>query len=110
VLDMIHGLIHACGRACGRHSPNPMKGAQVLGHTLPEIAAEKAGIFKRGAPALTVPQRPDAMQTLVVRGRARPALIPLAASVSLSGVGLTQRACRAQQLACCQEGLTSARA
>jgi len=72
VLDMIHGLIHACGRACGRHSPNPMKGAQVLGHTLPEIAAEKAGIFKRGAPALTVPQRPDAMQTLVVRGRARP--------------------------------------
>ena len=40
---------------------------QVLGHTLPEIAAEKAGIFKRGASAVTVPQRPDAMQTLMVR-------------------------------------------
>ena len=39
---------------------------QVLGHTLPEIAAEKAGIFKRGASAVTVPQRPDAMQTLMV--------------------------------------------
>lgn len=38
----------------------------MLGHTLPEIAAEKAGIFKRGAPAVTVPQRPDAMQTLMV--------------------------------------------
>lgn len=43
----------------------------MLGHTLPEIAAEKAGIFKRGTRALTVPQRPDAMQTLVVRARAR---------------------------------------
>ncbi len=42
----------------------------MLGHTLPEIAAEKAGIFKRGASALTVPQRPDAMQTLMVGGRA----------------------------------------
>lgn len=50
---------------------------QVLGHTLPEIAAEKAGIFKRGASAVTVPQRPDAMQTLMVRA---------AASMRLPGV------------------------
>ena len=37
----------------------------VLGHTLPEISREKAGIFKSGIPALTVPQREDAMETLV---------------------------------------------
>ncbi len=36
----------------------------VLGHTLPEISREKAGIFKEGAPALTVPQREDARATL----------------------------------------------
>lgn len=36
----------------------------VLGHTLPEISREKAGIFKKGAPALTVPQRADAQETL----------------------------------------------
>ena len=36
----------------------------VLGYTLPEIAREKAGIFKKGSPALTVGQRADAMQTL----------------------------------------------
>lgn len=37
----------------------------VLGHTLPEIAREKAGIFKPGCPAFTIPtQRQDAMQML----------------------------------------------
>jgi len=36
----------------------------VLGHTLPEISREKAGIFKTGTPALTVPQREDARKTL----------------------------------------------
>ena len=36
----------------------------VLGYTLPEIAREKAGIFKPGCPAFTVPQREDAMETL----------------------------------------------
>jgi dihydrofolate synthase / folylpolyglutamate synthase len=30
-----------------------------LGHTLPKIAAEKAGIFKPGVPALTVTQAPE---------------------------------------------------
>ena len=39
---------------------------EILGHTLPEIAAEKAGIFKAGAPAFTVPQPADAMQVLQV--------------------------------------------
>lgn len=37
----------------------------VLGSTLPEIAAHKAGIFKAGVPAFTVPQRADAMASLV---------------------------------------------
>lgn len=37
----------------------------VLGHTLPEIAREKAGIFKRGVPAFSCSQRDDAAQTLV---------------------------------------------
>lgn len=36
----------------------------ILGHTLPEIAREKAGIFKPGAPAFTVTQPPDAMAAL----------------------------------------------
>lgn len=36
----------------------------ILGHTLPEIAREKAGIFKPGVPAFTVPQPQDAMDAL----------------------------------------------
>ncbi|KAK9835139.1 hypothetical protein WJX81_000787 [Elliptochloris bilobata] len=51
---------------------------EVLGHTLPEIAAEKAGIFKRGASALTVRQRPDAMQTLVAKAAEAGAPLSLA--------------------------------
>jgi folylpolyglutamate synthase len=39
----------------------------LLGDTLPAIATQKAGIFKPGSRAFTVPQRPDAMETLVVR-------------------------------------------
>ena len=37
----------------------------ILGHTLPEIAFQKAGIFKASVPAFTVPQDPAALQTLV---------------------------------------------
>lgn len=40
---------------------------EILGHTLPEIAGEKAGILKKGAPAFTVQQPADAMQVLQVR-------------------------------------------
>ncbi len=36
----------------------------VLGTTIEEIAREKAGIFKTGVPAITVPQTPEAMATL----------------------------------------------
>lgn len=37
---------------------------EILGHTLAEIAAEKAGIFKSGVPAFTVPQPDEAMRIL----------------------------------------------
>lgn len=37
---------------------------ELLGHTLPEIAREKAGIFKPGRPAFTVNQRADAQEAL----------------------------------------------
>ncbi|RID47195.1 hypothetical protein BRARA_I03814 [Brassica rapa] len=37
---------------------------EILGHTLAEIAAEKAGIFKSGVPAFTVPQPDEAMRVL----------------------------------------------
>ena len=47
-------------------SPLGFDHMEILGHTLPEIAAEKAGIFKKGAPAFTVPQPADAMQVLQV--------------------------------------------
>lgn len=36
----------------------------LLGDTLPKIAREKAGIFKPGKPAFTVPQRDDAQEAL----------------------------------------------
>ena len=36
----------------------------ILGERLREIAGEKAGIFKPGVPAITVPQRADAMERL----------------------------------------------
>ncbi|ODQ82547.1 hypothetical protein BABINDRAFT_5497 [Babjeviella inositovora NRRL Y-12698] len=40
----------------------------MLGETLPEIAWNKGGIFKEGAPAFTVEQPEDAMQVLRARG------------------------------------------
>ncbi|WOL04685.1 folylpolyglutamate synthase [Canna indica] len=37
---------------------------EILGYTLREIAGEKAGIFKKGIPAYTVPQSEEAMHAL----------------------------------------------
>ncbi|KAL0383064.1 UNVERIFIED_CONTAM: Folylpolyglutamate synthase [Sesamum calycinum] len=37
---------------------------EILGNTLGQIAGEKAGIFKRGVPAFTVPQPEEAMNVL----------------------------------------------
>lgn len=36
---------------------------QILGDTLAKIAREKAGIFKPGVPALSVPQKPEVLET-----------------------------------------------
>ena len=42
---------------------------EVLGNTLAAIAGEKAGIFKAGVPAFTVPQLPEAAAVLELRAR-----------------------------------------
>ncbi|AQT70255.1 Folylpolyglutamate synthase [Anaerohalosphaera lusitana] len=39
----------------------------LLGNSLPEIAAEKAGIIKEGVPVVTVPQHADAMRVIKKR-------------------------------------------
>jgi dihydrofolate synthase/folylpolyglutamate synthase len=44
---------------------------QYLGHTLREIAAEKAGIIKPGVPLVTFSQKPEAMQVIAETARAR---------------------------------------
>jgi len=45
----------------------------ILGHTLAEIAYEKAGIIKPGVPVVTAPQRAEAMQVLEEVSREREA-------------------------------------
>jgi folylpolyglutamate synthase len=40
---------------------------QILGNTIEQIAWQKAGIFKKGVPAVTVPQVPEAMRVLIER-------------------------------------------
>jgi len=61
--DATNAVGGACVAACGITTLD-WDHTDVLGSTLPEIAAQKAGIFKRGVPAFTVPQRPDALETL----------------------------------------------
>ncbi len=46
-----------------------------LGETLAEIAAEKAGIFRRGAPAVVGPQTPEAMAVFEARAEAEGATL-----------------------------------
>ncbi len=38
-----------------------------MGNTIDQIAWQKAGIFKRNVPAVTVPQVPEAMRVLYER-------------------------------------------
>lgn len=38
-----------------------------MGNTIEKIAWQKAGIFKKGVPAVTVPQVPEAMRVLIER-------------------------------------------
>ncbi|XP_025113220.1 folylpolyglutamate synthase, mitochondrial-like [Pomacea canaliculata] len=54
--------------ACGISSLGLDHTAQ-LGHTLEEITWHKAGIFKKGAPAVTVPQEESAMQVILQRAQ-----------------------------------------
>ena len=51
-----------------------------LGHSLAEIAAEKAGILKPGVPAILAGQRPEALE--VLRGRAKELGCPLTETTS----------------------------
>eukprot|EP00250_Pteridium_aquilinum_P019733 c24552_g1_i1 orf=310-2130(-) len=58
----------------------------VLGSTLAEIATQKAGIFKAGVPAFSVPQQPEAMEALYKQ--ARGLSVPLAIAPALNSYGL----------------------
>lgn len=44
---------------------------KLLGDTIDKIAWQKAGIFKQGVPAITVPQLPEAMKVLHERAAER---------------------------------------
>ncbi|KAK9909332.1 hypothetical protein WJX75_000680 [Coccomyxa subellipsoidea] len=66
--------------ACGI-TPLGFDHMEVLGHTLPEIAGEKAGILKPGCPAFTVPQPTDAMA--VIEAKAKSVGAPLTVVPSL---------------------------
>lgn len=44
---------------------------KLLGNTIDKIAWQKAGIFKKGVPAVTVPQQPEAMKVLYERAEER---------------------------------------
>ncbi|EOD43799.1 putative folylpolyglutamate synthase protein [Neofusicoccum parvum UCRNP2] len=62
----------------------------MLGSTLPEIAWHKAGIFKPGAAALSVPQSPDAAAVLRARAaeKGAPELVEVARLPQLDAVRL----------------------
>jgi dihydrofolate synthase/folylpolyglutamate synthase len=66
-------------------TPIDMDHQEFLGESLPEVAAEKAGIIKPGVPLVAAPQKPEAMQ--VIRERAREAGSPL--SVAGEDFGVT---------------------
>ncbi|XP_054749705.2 folylpolyglutamate synthase, mitochondrial-like [Lytechinus pictus] len=56
--------------------------ASLLGNTLAEIAWHKAGIFKDGRPAFTVPQREEAMEVLINRANERNTTLQLCPPLS----------------------------
>ncbi|EFJ23578.1 hypothetical protein SELMODRAFT_32076, partial [Selaginella moellendorffii] len=59
---------------------------EILGNTLAEIATEKAGIFKAGVPAVTVPQPAEALEAL--KKRALELNIPLETAAPLETYNL----------------------
>ncbi len=50
-------------------TPIELEHTEFLGETIPEIAGEKAGIIKPGAPVVTGRQRPEAMEVFATRAR-----------------------------------------
>jgi len=63
---------------------------EFLGDTLPEIAAEKAGIIKPGRPVVIAPQADEALEVLLSTAEARSAPVTLAGEqVSLSARRVT---------------------
>nr|XP_043633363.1 folylpolyglutamate synthase-like [Erigeron canadensis] len=56
---------------------------EILGNTLEAIAGQKAGIFKKGVPAFTVSQPPEAMQ--VLEDKASQLDVPLQVAKQLDG-------------------------
>jgi len=79
----------------------------ILGRTLPAIAAEKAGIARRGRPLLTAMQRPAALAELRRVGRAAGAQLrvirPLGARPAISLTGDHQRQNAALAVAAARE-------
>lgn len=51
-------------------TPVSIDHVQFLGETLPEIAGEKAGIIKAGAPCIVARQRPEALAVIMARAEA----------------------------------------
>nr|GLL27967.1 folylpolyglutamate synthase isoform X1 [Ipomoea trifida] len=57
---------------------------EILGNTLGQIAGEKAGIFKRGVPAFTVPQPDEAMRVLEAKASELDVTLKVAAPLDAS--------------------------
>ncbi|EFJ38623.1 hypothetical protein SELMODRAFT_402687 [Selaginella moellendorffii] len=60
---------------------------EVLGSTLGEIASQKAGIFKAGVPAITVPQASEALDSLQKRAKELNICLEVAAPLTAYGLG-----------------------
>ncbi len=73
-------------------TPVGMDHQQYLGDTLAKIAAEKAGIIKRGVPVIIAPQKEEALEVILARAREleAPAILPgnncLAVPLQSSGI------------------------
>ncbi|GAB4823124.1 hypothetical protein N2152v2_010170 [Parachlorella kessleri] len=63
-MELLGSTLPCGGRRWYYGSIAGMCDAERLGNTLPEIAREKAGIFKQGCPAYTVAQPADALEAL----------------------------------------------
>ena len=72
---------------------------QYLGHTLAEIASEKAGIIKPGVPIIVAPQADEALRAIAARARALPApLISVADEMRASEIFQVEAAAPADDI------------